>query len=103
MGDRWDMYALQDSRYVWLPVTPDDERGALEMKWHDVWAIDVKTSEWWVPEGTAYEAESGEVVGGARVAVSVSGRGQSRTPCWGPSVDLDVNSLLRRAGRSSPA
>lgn len=40
---RWDPYGLDDSRYVWLPIVPNDKKGSLEMEWRDVWAIDVKT------------------------------------------------------------
>lgn len=72
MGDRWDPYDLEDSRYVWLPIVPDDARGSLEMKWRDIWAIDVKTGLWWEPQGVSYEAEKGSVVGKARVATAVS-------------------------------
>jgi hypothetical protein len=42
MGDRWDQNELNDSRYVWLPITIDEARVA-SLEWHDVWKVDVKT------------------------------------------------------------
>ncbi|KAH7099235.1 glycosyl hydrolase [Auriculariales sp. MPI-PUGE-AT-0066] len=75
VGDRWDPYDLEDSRYVWLPVVPNDATGALEMKWRDIWALDAKTGLWWEPKGTSYEAERGSVTGKARVAVAPTASG----------------------------
>ena len=37
MGDRWFKDNLRDSRYVWLPVFP--EEGKITIKWMDSWEI----------------------------------------------------------------
>ncbi|KZV89385.1 Arabinanase/levansucrase/invertase [Exidia glandulosa HHB12029] len=68
VADRWDLYDLEDSRYVWLPIVPNDKTGALEMKWRDIWALDARTGEFFEPKGTTYEAERGSVTGNARPA-----------------------------------
>ena len=39
MLDRWNPAALQDSRYVWLPLEVDGDR--LTVRWHDEWGLSV--------------------------------------------------------------
>ena len=38
MADRWNQWALPDSRYVWLPLEFDAE-GKPGMRWHDRWSL----------------------------------------------------------------
>jgi hypothetical protein len=33
------------ARYIWLPVEVDDRTGSLEIIWHDIYSIDVKTGD----------------------------------------------------------
>ncbi|KAL1623502.1 hypothetical protein SLS54_004492 [Diplodia seriata] len=54
LGDQWDSNSLWESRYIWLPVNIDDEKKTLELEWHDVYDLDVKSGEWSPVEGTAY-------------------------------------------------
>lgn len=39
MFDRWKKWDLQDSRYLWLPLT-FDEQGHPVVTWHDEWRLD---------------------------------------------------------------
>lgn len=56
MGDQWDNFALEDSRYVWLPLTVNDSDQSIKLDWHDVYDLDVETGEWSPVEGTTYTA-----------------------------------------------
>jgi len=38
MGDRWNKTNLEDSRYVWLPLT--FEKGKVKIEWQKEWSID---------------------------------------------------------------
>lgn len=73
-GDQWtEGTDLYDSAYVWLPVDVDDGTGLFRIEdFYDLWLVDVKTGEVSVPEGVVYEAEEGEVVGGAYATLCVS-------------------------------
>lgn len=67
-GDQWATSAeLWDSRYIWLPVEVDDQTGLLQITWHDIFSIDVKTGKFTYPKGQTYEAENGVVTGSAYV------------------------------------
>jgi hypothetical protein len=41
MGDQWDSNSLWESRNVWLPLEVDEERGSIEVLWHDIFDLDV--------------------------------------------------------------
>ena len=43
MGDQWDSISLWESRYIWLPLEIDEEKKSVELKWYDVYDLDVKT------------------------------------------------------------
>ncbi|QRV90966.1 glycoside hydrolase family 43 protein [Ceratobasidium sp. AG-Ba] len=65
-GDQWATAAeLWDSRYMWLPVEVDDRTGSLQIVWHDIYSVDVKTGRFTYPKGQTYEAENGVVTGSA--------------------------------------
>ncbi|KAJ7661857.1 glycosyl hydrolase [Mycena rosella] len=84
MGDRWDRDELSDSRYMWLPLVLDEETGAAEMVWRDVWTVDVGTGEVGFPQGVGYEAQAGTLSGGASVVA-----------CAGCSEGLLVTNITR--------
>jgi hypothetical protein len=41
MGDQWDSNSLWESRNVWLPLEVDEEKGSIEVLWHDIFDLDV--------------------------------------------------------------
>ncbi|KAH6693489.1 glycosyl hydrolase family 43 protein [Plectosphaerella plurivora] len=65
IGDQWDLNSIWEARYIWLPANIDDERGDLELEWHDVYDLDVETGEVTAIEGETYYAHEAEVAGGA--------------------------------------
>ncbi|KAL0571969.1 hypothetical protein V5O48_009995 [Marasmius crinis-equi] len=65
IGDQWDSYSLWESRYIWLPLEIDDERGDLRLVWHDIYDLNVATGKWTVPEGVAYYGRDAKVNGNA--------------------------------------
>lgn len=40
-GDRWKPDNLSDSRYVWLPITFEEDTGYPIVRWLDEWSIDI--------------------------------------------------------------
>ncbi|KAK4504465.1 hypothetical protein PRZ48_005381 [Zasmidium cellare] len=65
LGDQWDSRSVWESRYIWLPTVIDDEKKTLDVVWHDVYDLDVKTGEWAPIEGEAYYAKDAVVEGDA--------------------------------------
>ncbi|KAI1878413.1 uncharacterized protein JN550_000595 [Neoarthrinium moseri] len=65
IGDQWDSNSLWESRYIWLPMAIDDERGDLRLEWHDVYDLDVKTGEYTAVEGQTYYGKDAETAGDA--------------------------------------
>ncbi|OJD33360.1 galactan-beta-galactosidase [Diplodia corticola] len=65
LGDQWDSNSLWESRYIWLPLNIDDEKKTLEIEWHDVYDLDVKSGEWSPVEGTAYYGVDASTSGSA--------------------------------------
>ncbi|KAF9269122.1 galactan 1,3-beta-galactosidase [Marasmius fiardii PR-910] len=63
IGDQWDMNSLWESRYIWLPMDLDDEKGELKLVWKDVYELDVNTGEWQAPEGAVYYGRDAKVRG----------------------------------------
>ncbi|KAI2635869.1 carbohydrate-binding module family 35 protein [Hypomontagnella submonticulosa] len=55
LGDQWDSNSLWESRYIWLPISIDDDKKTLEVEWHDVYDLDVKTGNWKPVEGKEYK------------------------------------------------
>ncbi|KAI0380490.1 carbohydrate-binding module family 35 protein [Hypomontagnella monticulosa] len=55
LGDQWDSNSLWESRYIWLPMTIDDDKKTLEVEWHDVYDLDVKTANWTPVKGKEYK------------------------------------------------
>ena len=45
LGDQWDSISLWESRYIWLPLEVDEEKKSVELKWYDIYDLDVKTGE----------------------------------------------------------
>lgn len=41
IGDQWDSNSVWDSRYIWLPIDVDEQKKSLELKWHDVYDLNV--------------------------------------------------------------
>ncbi|KAI5362372.1 putative glycoside hydrolase, family 43 [Septoria linicola] len=65
LGDQWDSRSVWESRYIWLPMDIDDEKKTLELAWHDVYDLDVKTGIWSPIEGQTYYAKDAVVEGDA--------------------------------------
>ncbi|KAF2016779.1 carbohydrate-binding module family 35 protein [Aaosphaeria arxii CBS 175.79] len=65
MGDQWDSNSLWESRYIWLPMTIDDEKKDLSVDWYDVYDLDVKSGEVTPIEGKPYFASDAETAGEA--------------------------------------
>lgn len=65
LGDQWDSNSLWESRYIWLPMEIDDHKGNLEIVWHDVYDLDVKTGEVTPIEGTTYYPKDATTAGAA--------------------------------------
>ncbi|KAL0062875.1 hypothetical protein AAF712_010195 [Marasmius tenuissimus] len=65
LGDQWDSNSLWESRYIWLPMEIDDEKGDLRLVWHDVYDLNVVSGEWTVPEGITYYGKDAKVNGKA--------------------------------------
>ncbi|KAH8161625.1 hypothetical protein CIB48_g6614, partial [Xylaria polymorpha] len=54
LGDRWDGNSIWESRHIWLPIDAIDERKTLEVKWYDVYDLNVQTGEWSAVKGQTY-------------------------------------------------
>ncbi|RYC65926.1 hypothetical protein CHU98_g330 [Xylaria longipes] len=65
MGDSWDSNSLWESRYIWLPINVDDIEKTLELKWHDVYDLDVQTGEWSAVKGQTYGQKHATTSGNA--------------------------------------
>jgi hypothetical protein len=65
LGDQWDSISLWESRYIWLPMEIDEDKKSLEVKWHDVYDLDVKTGEVTPIEGTTYYSKNAITSGDA--------------------------------------
>lgn len=64
LGDQWDSYELEDSRYIWLPLSVDSENKAIRLDWADVYELDVVTGVVSAVKGTTYTAARDAVVAG---------------------------------------
>ncbi|KAL2855274.1 glycosyl hydrolase [Aspergillus pseudodeflectus] len=65
MADQWDLNSLWESRNVWLPIEIDDREGSLQVVWHDIYDLNVKTGEWKPIKGKTYIAKHAKLAGGA--------------------------------------
>ncbi|KAI0122478.1 carbohydrate-binding module family 35 protein [Daldinia grandis] len=65
LGDQWDSNSLWESRYIWLPINIDDDKKTLQLEWHDVYDLDVKTGNWQPVNGTTYSAKDATTSGNA--------------------------------------
>ncbi|KAF3059551.1 putative galactan-beta-galactosidase protein [Daldinia childiae] len=65
LGDQWDSNSLWESRYIWLPINIDDDKKTLQLEWHDVYDLDVKTGNWHPVEGITYSAKDAITSGNA--------------------------------------
>ncbi|OWP03263.1 glycoside hydrolase family [Marssonina coronariae] len=65
LGDQWDSNSLWESRYIWLPIEIDDRKKSLEVVWHDVYDLNVKTGEWNAIQGKTYYGKDAKVGGTA--------------------------------------
>ncbi|KAJ5476090.1 hypothetical protein N7475_001819 [Penicillium sp. IBT 31633x] len=63
IGDQWDSNSVWDSRYIWLPIRTDESRKTLDVEWHDVYDLDVKTGEWKSIKGETYSAKNAKTHG----------------------------------------
>ncbi|KAI9050755.1 hypothetical protein LZ554_004874 [Drepanopeziza brunnea f. sp. 'monogermtubi'] len=65
LGDQWDSNSLCESRYIWLPMEIDDRKKTLQVLWHDVYDLNVKTGEWRPIQGKTYYGKNAQVSGNA--------------------------------------
>ncbi|KAF2246950.1 carbohydrate-binding module family 35 protein [Trematosphaeria pertusa] len=65
LGDQWDSNSLWESRYIWLPMDINENKKSLEVLWHDVYDLNIKTGEWKPIKGTTYQATSATTAGSA--------------------------------------
>ncbi|CAI7600930.1 hypothetical protein N7533_008180 [Penicillium manginii] len=65
IGDQWDSNSVWDSRYIWLPIEVDEKQKSLELNWHDIYDLDVKTGEWSAVKGKSYSAQNAKTSGDA--------------------------------------
>ncbi|KAB8231989.1 putative beta-glucanase [Aspergillus alliaceus] len=65
IGDQWDTNSLWESRYIWLPVDIDDKKKKLELVWHNVYDLNVKTGEWKPIKGKTYYGKDAKTSGNA--------------------------------------
>ncbi|KAL6708879.1 hypothetical protein ACN47E_002286 [Coniothyrium glycines] len=65
LGDQWDSISLWESRYIWLPITIDEEKKSLQLDWHDIYDLDVKTGEVTSISGTTYYGKDATTTGAA--------------------------------------
>ncbi|KAH7080140.1 glycosyl hydrolase [Paraphoma chrysanthemicola] len=65
LGDQWDSISLWESRYIWLPICIDEEGKSLEIEWHDIYDLDVKTGEVTPINGTTYYSRNATTTGNA--------------------------------------
>ncbi|KAF2638477.1 galactan 1,3-beta-galactosidase-like protein [Massarina eburnea CBS 473.64] len=65
LGDQWDANSLWESRYIWLPISIDEEKKSLEVVWHDVYDLNIQTGEISPIQGTYYPATSATTSGSA--------------------------------------
>jgi hypothetical protein len=65
LGDQWDSNSLWESRYIWLPLGIDEVKKSLELQWHDVYNLDVKTGEVTPINGTTYYGKDATTTGNA--------------------------------------
>lgn len=65
IGDQWDSNSLWESRYIWLPVSVDEEKKSLSVDWYDIYDLNVKTGEYHRIHGTTYQATSAKGFGNA--------------------------------------
>ncbi|PVI06717.1 carbohydrate-binding module family 35 protein [Periconia macrospinosa] len=56
LGDQWDSNSLWESRYIWLPISIDEEKKSLKVEWHDIYDLDIKTGEVTPITGTSYSS-----------------------------------------------
>jgi hypothetical protein len=65
LGDQWDSNSLWESRYLWLPISIDDRKHTLDVEWHDVYDLDVRSGEWAPVKGKTYLAADATTAGDA--------------------------------------
>ncbi|KAF2868753.1 glycosyl hydrolase [Massariosphaeria phaeospora] len=69
LGDQacahWDSNSLWESRYIWLPIEIDEDKKSLEVVWHDIYDLNVKTGEWKPIEGETYYGKDATTQGDA--------------------------------------
>ncbi|KAL4864560.1 hypothetical protein BDV12DRAFT_175987 [Aspergillus spectabilis] len=67
LGDQWDSNSLWESRYIWLPMDIDEQKKTLEVQWHDVYDLNVKTGEYRPIRGKTYKAKNAKTTGNAHL------------------------------------
>lgn len=95
LGDQWDAYDLEDSRYVWLPLSIDSDRKSISLAWRDVYDLDVATGVVREVAGTTYTADAVRVRGGAYLQeASFATTGVVATGIWGNDSTVTFSGVL---------
>ncbi|KFY68544.1 hypothetical protein V496_01005 [Pseudogymnoascus sp. VKM F-4515 (FW-2607)] len=72
LGDQWDSNSLWESRYIWLPIDINDKKKTLDVVWHDVYDLNVKTGEYKAVKGKEYRGIHAKTTGNAFKQEAVS-------------------------------
>ncbi|KAI9167913.1 hypothetical protein HJFPF1_04054 [Paramyrothecium foliicola] len=84
LGDTWDNYGHSESRNTWLPIDVDDRKGQIEVLWHDIYDLNVKTGEWKPIKGKTYWAKDVKTTGNAWLQkANFAGSGVMATGIYG--------------------
>ncbi|SPO01925.1 probable beta-glucanase [Cephalotrichum gorgonifer] len=75
MGDQWDSVSLWESRNVWLPIDIDEREGSLQVLWHDIFDLNVKTGEWTPIKGKTYNSKNAKLAGDVWLQEATFGAG----------------------------
>ncbi|CAJ0552221.1 Ff.00g062000.m01.CDS01 [Fusarium sp. VM40] len=73
MADQWDLPSIWESRNVWLPIEIDEENKSLEVVWHDIYDLNVKTGEWKPIKGKTYPSKNAKLAGNAHLQEATFG------------------------------
>ncbi|KAI8714906.1 Glycoside hydrolase family 43 [Fusarium sp. LHS14.1] len=73
MADQWDLLSLWESRNVWLPIEIDEDNRSLQVVWHDIYDLNVKTGEWKPVKGKTYISKQAKLAGDAHLQEATFG------------------------------
>ncbi|KAK7935715.1 hypothetical protein PG985_001210 [Apiospora marii] len=90
----WDSNSLWESRYIWLPMRIDDKKKDLQIEWHDVYDLDVKTGDWKPVPGETYFGKDAVTKGNAfKQEANFASDGVILTGIYGNDSTVTFNSI----------